>query len=133
MSPLDLLNKLGAGDPWHAFGWGGAVKVMTPEGWQAVGEAGLPAWVEVAEVVAFDVKEAGWDGDEAVLLRLRDGRYLGWESWWGPTGNGFERDAYGGDAAVWISADLDDVLYAGLGAAARRMLGYPEHRPEAAP
>jgi hypothetical protein len=47
-----------------------------------------------------------WDGDEAGVVLLRDGRYASWESSWGPTGSGFSADAYGGEADIFFAATL---------------------------
>lgn len=43
------------------------------------------------------------DGMSVAVLSLRDDRLVAWESWWGPTGNGFFEDAYGGDTEIWFA------------------------------
>lgn len=71
-----------------------------------------------------------WDGDVAGIARLRDGRFVGWETNWGPTGDGFSEDAYGGDADIYFGASFEAVLWRGLSADGRRLCGYPAERPE---
>lgn len=53
---------------------------------------------------------AGYDGDECGIAQLHDGRFVAWETWWGPTGSGFCCDAYGGDAIVMFGATLKAVI-----------------------
>lgn len=37
-----------------------------------------------------------WNGESAVVIELRYGLFVGWETFWDPTGDGFYRGAYGG-------------------------------------
>ena len=67
--------------------------------------------------------EGDWDGNSVVILALTGGRWMTWESWWGPTGSGFSEDAYGGDADVWIADNIPDAIRLGLTDDGRRMLG----------
>ena len=64
----------------------------TPPGWDG----------ETGGVVAYCRTSAttppGWDGETAGVIRLKDGRFVAWEAYWGPTGDGFCCDAYGGTA-----------------------------------
>jgi hypothetical protein len=53
---------------------------------------------DVARIVAWATTPGDWDGDTAGLIVLGDGRYVAWEAGWGPTGDGFSCDAYGGTA-----------------------------------
>lgn len=53
---------------------------------------------------------AGYDGDECGVALLTDGRYVAWETWWGPTGSGFSCDAYGGDAVVVFAETMAVVV-----------------------
>lgn len=55
-----------------------------------------------------------WDGSCGCIVLMQDGRYVTWESSWGPTGDGFSVDAYGGDADVHICRSLNDALLYGL-------------------
>lgn len=66
-----------------------------------------------------------WDGVEAAILKLRDGRFVGYETWWGPTGSGFSEDAYGGDAKLCFGSDLDLVARMALSDESRRLVSYP--------
>ena len=55
---------------------------------------------ELDEILAYGETAPGWDGNAAGVLRLKDGRFVAWESDWGPTGSGFSADAYGGTADI---------------------------------
>lgn len=71
-----------------------------------------------------------WDGDAAGIARLVDGRFIAWESWWGPTGSGFSCDAYGGDAEILFGAS-PAALLPHLTEKARELLVFAadEHSP----
>ncbi len=55
---------------------------------------------DVLSVLAWATTPSDWDGETAGIAMLRDGRVIAWESAWGPTGNGFACDAYGGTADI---------------------------------
>lgn len=79
---------------------------------------------QIDEVIAaWETDVNGYDGEVAALVRLKDGRYVSWESWWGPTGNGFSEDAYGGDSDAYISTSLERIVAFGLTDDGRRALG----------
>ena len=84
---------------------------------------------DVAEVIAAGCTGEGWDGEVAAVLRLHDGRFVAYESWWGPTGSGFCRDAYGGQADVIFAPSLDSAIRWGMTEDGRRLCGLPEPRP----
>lgn len=67
-----------------------------------------------------------WDGEVAAVVKLRDGRYVAWETFWGPTGDGFSEDAYGGDADIVIAATAEDAIRFGLTNNGRRLCGLPK-------
>ncbi len=69
---------------------------------------------DVAEVVASGSSGDDWDGTVAAVLRLKDGRFVAYETFWGPTGDGFSADAYGGDADIHFAQTLDAVVAFGL-------------------
>lgn len=46
-----------------------------------------------------------WDGSDAGIVLLTDGRLCAWESWWGPTGSGFRGGAYG-DASIGFAKSV---------------------------
>lgn len=77
-------------------------------------------------LAAGSTPKEDWDGDVAGAARLKDGRIVGWETNWGPTGNGFAEDAYGGDATIYVGGTLDVVMWQGLSAEGRRLCGWPE-------
>lgn len=74
-----------------------------------------------------------WDGDSAGVARLSDGRVVGWETYYGPTGDGFCHDAYGGDALIFVGATVEVVAYLGLGSEGRALCGLPEIRSDFTP
>lgn len=86
---------------------------------------------DVAEEIASGSTGPGGDGTFAAVFLLKDGRYIAWDTWWGPTGDGFCHDAYGGDASVYVAYDLETIKWEGLGAEGRRLCGWPEERPDA--
>lgn len=83
---------------------------------------------DVAEVLYGGSSGDGWDGWEAAVIRLKDGRLVAWASFYGPTGDGFHEDAYGGDAEVWFSGpdNLSLLVKQALGDWQRRGLRIPE-------
>ena len=84
----------------------------------------LPSIDDVVSVHSYaSTDDEDWDGATAAILVLTDGRWMTWESWWGPTGSGFSDDAYGGDADVWIADSLDASIRLGLTNDGRRLLG----------
>lgn len=82
------------------------------------------------ELIAAGESPPGWDGDCAGVARLKDGRVVGWETNWGPTGDGFSEDAYGGDAAIYFGASVEIVMRLGLSAEGRRLCGWSEAEEE---
>jgi len=82
----------------------------------------LPDITEVMSVREYAATKDDWDGVSVAVLKLTRGRWMTWESWWGPTGDGFSEDAYGGDADVWISDTLELAYRLGLTDAGRSML-----------
>lgn len=65
---------------------------------------------DVAEILLYGDTGGGWDGTGAGVLRLKDGRFVSWESVWGPTGSGFRADAYGGDADINFSSTSEKAI-----------------------
>jgi hypothetical protein len=82
---------------------------------------------DVAEVLYHGHSGEDWDGTEAAVIRLNDGRIVAWESVWGPTGSGFCEDAYGGDAEVWFAKpeSLNRLVLQALTDQGRRLCGIP--------
>lgn len=85
--------------PWNRCDWSGR--------WVSVKEcpAGEIEETDVAQYLVDATEGDRWDGNSACIVRLQDGRYAAWECWYGPTGDGFNRDAYGGDTDVWFASD----------------------------
>lgn len=81
--------------PWDRYGWTG----------ELVSADGCPTTDftrdDVERVIWWaTTEETDWDGNTAGVVLLKDGRYAAWEADWGPTGNGFCCDAYGGTADI---------------------------------
>ena len=55
-----------------------------------------------------------WDGEVSCVCKLKDGRFVSWETTWGPTGDGFCEDAYGGDADILMSSSLRTAMVLGI-------------------
>lgn len=115
----ELCERTGGVTPWHAYSWSGRV-YLASEPLNRIGVA-LPEPSEVQRIVAAASSGDEWDGVVAAVVRLKDGRYLAYETFYGPTGSGFYEDAYGGDADVWIGT-LAQVRRMGLTNEGRRML-----------
>jgi hypothetical protein len=102
--------------PWGRCGWTGGL----------VSLEGCPAHDftrdDVAEVIAWGSTGDEWDGDTAGIMRLHDGRFVAWEATFGPTGNGFICDAYGGDTDIMFAA-TEEIARRYLGERARELLG----------
>ena len=78
---------------------------------------------DVSRVVAWGTTgEDEWDGETAGVALLKDGRYIAWEASWGPTGNGFSEDAYGGESDIFF-ADEPRVAASALSERSRELLG----------
>ena len=91
-------------------------------------EVGPFAESDVARVLYLGNEGADdWDGLEACVDELSDGRMVAWETWWGPTGSGFCEDAYGGDAEVWFSRseNLATLVLQALTDRGRTLVGIP--------
>lgn len=80
---------------------------------------------DIAEVLYEGETPDDWDGKVAAVFRLKDGRLVAYETWWGPTGSGFCEDAYGGDAELLLASDLRLVVNE-LSDEGRRLAGVPE-------
>ncbi len=82
---------------------------------------------DVAEVLYHGRTDDDWDGNEAAVVRLTDGRLVAWETWWGPTGSGFSEDAYGGDAELWFAGaeNLSRLILMALTDQGRELCGIP--------
>lgn len=92
----------------------------------------IPEDDDIIEVIGQGDTGEGWDGNSAGIVLLKDGRYVGWSTWWGPTGSGFCDDAYGGDEDFYVSYDLGIMIRRGLDAEGRRLCGLalPSDLPE---
>ena len=89
-------------------------------------DASMPSEADVISVLAHGCTPDDWDGyAAAAVLVLRDGRFMGWSLWWGPTGSGLCCDA-----AAYFASSLDTIIWQGLDVMGRELCGYPKDRPE---
>ncbi|MGH2362651.1 MAG: hypothetical protein ACRDGM_19160 [bacterium] len=111
-------------DPWGIFGtrsgWRGNVISVDGTSTAPFDEPDLD------EVLFQGQTEDGWDGFVAAVFRLKDGRIVAYQTFWGPTGDGFNEDAYGGDADVYVGRDLNLLIRSALTDAGRRLAGIPD-------
>lgn len=116
LKPFGLTPGLGGWSDGEVHSIGGA-EVTIP----------LPEREDVAKVLYHGDTGDGWDGHEAVVLKLNDGRLMAWETSWGPTGHGFAEDAYGGNAEVWFAPQdrLNELILQALTDRGREMCGLP--------
>ena len=63
------------------------------------------------------------DGHCCAVFRLKDGRWVAYESSWGPTGSGFHEDAYGGDANITFARTRENAIRLGLSQSSRKDWG----------
>jgi hypothetical protein len=109
--------KAGCQVPWTRGTWNGQFLSLddTP--------AGDFKPEEIWRVLAVNNSGGDWDGFGAAVIQLKDGRWVAWESSWGPTGSGFSEDAYGGDANVYFSSTMEGAIMLGLTPVSRDLLG----------
>lgn len=80
--------------PWSRSGWTG--ELVSVDGC----DASDFTIDDVLRVAWFATTADDWDGETTGCVQLKDGRFAAWEAGWGPTGNGFSCDAYGGTADI---------------------------------
>ena len=87
----------------------------------------LPTAADIERVLYQGETGDTWDGDVAAVIKLKDGRLLAYETFYGPTGDGFFEDAYGGDATVWFAREenLPRLVLEALTDEGRRLCGIP--------
>lgn len=116
MTLNEFVNLVGNQIPWERYNWDGELLSFddtpttdfNPE--------------DLKNVFAADNDGGGWDGFAAAIVQLKDGRWVAWESFWGPTGSGFCCDAYGGDSNIYFAKTLLDAAKFGLSESARNLL-----------
>lgn len=90
--------------PWDRHGWTGEFVSVDGTPTSDFSEEDV---AEVLEYAHTPIKD--WDGETVGIVRLKDGRIVAWEADWGPTGNGFSCDAYGGTADIIFGSDIEHV------------------------
>jgi hypothetical protein len=114
----EFCSMVGCQVPWHRGTWHG--QFLSLDGTVAGDFKPEDIW----RVLAVNCTGGSdWDGTGAAVVQLRDGRWVAWESSWGPTGSGFSEDAYGGDACVYFSSSLEGAIMLGLTPYSRELLG----------
>lgn len=114
MTGIDDLHYV---NPFNRYTWHG--RFVPIEG----ADASDFTEADVAEVVAHGATTDEWDGTAAAVLLLNDGRFVTYEAFYGPTGNGFSEDAYGGNADIYFAPTLDAAVRWGLTDEGRRLCG----------
>jgi len=99
------ISKIGD-TPWDHHGCGPLISL---DGCDTTGGDNLKR-ADVERVIVWGETGPGWDGESAGIALLKDGRYIAWESWWGPTGSGFSGDAYGGDEEIAFARTAQKAL-----------------------
>jgi len=79
---------------------------------------------DVAEIIAWGTtpNDGHWSGETAGIARLKDGRFIGREEDWAPTGHGFCLGAYGGESDILFAANAERLLVE-LSPRGRELLG----------
>lgn len=115
--------------PWERYDWHGSVHSLDGS------DTTMPENVgDVEALLYYGDSGDRWDGDVAGIARLKDGRLIAWETFYGPTGDGFCDDAYGGDADVWFAKpeNLPKLVLQALTDQGRVLCGIPrEGLPDA--
>lgn len=97
-------------NPFRRYNWHGSTLDWTGE---KVDD--LPEDESVVAACVWSYESGGtWDGEVACIVQLIDGRFAAWETFYGPTGNGFCEDAYGGGANVTIARSVEEAIRLGL-------------------
>jgi len=65
---------------------------------------------DISAVLATVQRDNDWDGSEAMIVRLKDGRHVVWSTSWDCTGSGFRCDAYGGNADIAFAHTFEAAL-----------------------
>lgn len=100
--------------------WDGSVRSLDDTATDVFVEA------DVAEVLYQGETGDTWDGKCAAVFKLNDGRLVAYETFYGPTGDGFHEDAYGGDAELVFASDLRLLVNEALTDEGRRLAGVPK-------
>lgn len=99
------IDDLGLGNvPWDRYSWHG--EFVSLDG-AATGDFTRD---DIDALLAYGTSGDEWDGETAGIVRLKDGRFVSWESSYGPTGDGFSEDAYGGDTDIWFATTAGTAL-----------------------
>lgn len=111
------------------FGWrDGAFSTSWDRSFRSLDDTSIGEFREqdIAEVLYQGETGDDWDGKVAAVFRLKDGRLVAYETFWGPTGDGFNEDAYGGNAELVFASDLRLLVNGALTDEGRRLAGVPE-------
>lgn len=121
--PADLEGMAGGVNPFQRGEWDGRIVALD-------GCSTADFFPDEVDLILAEYDSGDeWDGNVAGVIKLKDGRWVAWETFYGPTGSGFSADAYGGDADMFMATSLDILLRFGLTDEGRRKLGIPEPPP----
>ena len=109
--------------PWERYDWAG--ELTTVDGCDTTDFTRD----DVEELVREVKTDGDWSGESCGLAKLKDGRFIAWESDWDATGSGFCCDAYGGTAGIVFGKTAEGAL-AGLTEKAREMYNWTPYEAE---
>jgi hypothetical protein len=95
--------------PWFRGEWNGRCVQLDPAA-QVIDVCES----DVSLLLAYGETPDTWDGEIAGIALLRNKTFLAWGTFYGPTGHGFSRDAYGGDADMMFASTWERAWLFGL-------------------
>jgi hypothetical protein len=113
-------NDIEVINPWNAATWDETLLTVDNASTK------LPEISELQEILYQGSSGDEWDGTAVFVAKINDGRYMAYETFWGPTGDGFSEDAYGGDAEVWFGYNFKKLILQALTDAGRQLVGIPK-------
>jgi hypothetical protein len=116
---IDEDPKLPSESPFSRGDWSGEVVSLDDAEDSFVSEDSL------YRVLVSGESAPDWDGESCGIALINDGRWIAWVSSWGPTGSGFSRDAYGGNATIYVANSPEILRQRALGSEGRMLCGIP--------
>ncbi len=117
-------KKLTSVSPWYRGEWYGEIHTLD-------GASTRDFDLEDLDEVLFSGQNGdGSSGEVAGIARLKDGRFVTWETFYDVTGDGFAADAYGGNADILVSRTLKNAAMLGLTPEGRKLVSYVKNKPK---